>query len=95
MPNTARVFSIILVLFVAVCGSDVVVSAASKRTNAVAHADVRQLLQLMDRDKNGTVSKFEFLRYMEYIFAEARQVVAIAAGLENPQSSPKSLVAGG
>ena len=69
MPNTARMFSVLLVLFVAVCVSNVV-SAASKRTNAVARADVRQLLQLVDKDKNGTVSKDEFLRYMEYIFNE-------------------------
>jgi len=38
--------------------------AVSKRTNAAANADVRQLLLLMDKDKNGSVSRDEFLQYM-------------------------------
>ena len=70
MLNTARMFSVFLVLFVAACFLEIVSAAASKRTDAVARVDVRQLLQLMDKDKNGTVSKDEFLRYMEYIFDE-------------------------
>jgi Ca2+-binding EF-hand superfamily protein len=43
-------------------------SAASKRTDAAARSDVRQLLSLMDKDKNGTVSKEEFLQYMSATF---------------------------
>jgi Ca2+-binding EF-hand superfamily protein len=43
-------------------------SAASKQTDATARSDVRHLLSLMDRDKNGTVSKEEFLQYMSETF---------------------------
>jgi Ca2+-binding EF-hand superfamily protein len=42
--------------------------AVSKRTNAAAQADIRQLLRLMDKDLNGKVSKDEFLRYMSQTF---------------------------
>jgi hypothetical protein len=38
--------------------------AASNRTAAADAADVRKLLRLMDADKNGTVSKAEFLQFM-------------------------------
>ena len=42
--------------------------AASKHTAATAQSDVRQLLRLMDKDKNGAVSKDEFLQYMSRTF---------------------------
>jgi Ca2+-binding EF-hand superfamily protein len=42
--------------------------AASKRTDATAESDVRNLLLLMDKDKNGTVSKDEFLQYLSQAF---------------------------
>jgi Ca2+-binding EF-hand superfamily protein len=42
--------------------------AASKRTDAAAESDVRNLLLLMDKDKNGTVSKEEFLQYLSQAF---------------------------
>jgi Ca2+-binding EF-hand superfamily protein len=42
--------------------------AASKRTDAAAESDVRKLLLLMDKDKNGTVSKDEFLQYLSQAF---------------------------
>jgi Ca2+-binding EF-hand superfamily protein len=42
--------------------------AASKRTDAAAASDVRNLLLLMDKDKNGTVSKDEFMQYMSQAF---------------------------
>jgi Ca2+-binding EF-hand superfamily protein len=42
--------------------------AASKRTDAAAQSDVRNLLRLMDKDKNGTVSKDEFMQYMSQAF---------------------------
>jgi hypothetical protein len=38
--------------------------AFSKHTDAVIDADVRTLLRLMDKDKNGTVSRNEFTNYM-------------------------------
>jgi len=40
----------------------------SARTNAVARADVRQLVDMMDKDKNGVVSRDEFLQFMGQIF---------------------------
>ena len=42
--------------------------AASKRTAGAPQSDVRQLLRMMDRDKNGAVSKDEFLQYMSQTF---------------------------
>ena len=42
--------------------------AASKRTAAAADADVRQLVRMMDRDQNSTVSKDEFLQFMSETF---------------------------
>jgi len=42
--------------------------AASKRTDAAAEADVRNLLVLMDKDKNGSISKDEFLQYLSQAF---------------------------
>ena len=44
------------------------VAALSNRTNAVARADVRQLVDMMDKDKNGVVSRDEFLQFMGQIF---------------------------
>jgi hypothetical protein len=38
--------------------------AASNRTAGAARSDVQQLLRMMDMDKNGTVSKDEFLQFM-------------------------------
>jgi len=45
--------------------------ASSKRTNAAATRDVRQLVVLMDKDKNGSVSKEEFLDFMSQTFDRA------------------------
>ena len=42
--------------------------AFSKTTESMADASVRRLLRQMDRDKNGTVSKGEFLRYFSERF---------------------------
>jgi Ca2+-binding EF-hand superfamily protein len=42
--------------------------AASKRTDTAAESQVRQLLRLMDKDRNGTVSKDEFMQYMSQMF---------------------------
>ena len=43
-------------------------TAQSKTTNRVAIHDVRQLMQLMDKDKNGAVSKEEFMDFMSQTF---------------------------
>jgi hypothetical protein len=42
--------------------------AASKRALAAAQGSTRQLLRLMDADKNGVVSKEEFLQFMSEEF---------------------------
>jgi Ca2+-binding EF-hand superfamily protein len=42
--------------------------AQSRRTNAAAARDVQQLIRMMDADKNGTVSKDEFMNYMSQTF---------------------------
>jgi EF hand domain-containing protein len=40
----------------------------NKQTNVVADAGVRRLLRLMDKDKNGTVSRREFMRFLTQRF---------------------------
>ncbi len=61
--------------------------AVSKRTTATAQSDVRQLLRMMDSDKNGSVSKDEFLQYMSQTFN--RLDVNRSRGLErNELSAP-------
>jgi hypothetical protein len=42
--------------------------AFSKTTETMVDTSVRRLLQQMDKDKNGTVSKGEFLRYFSERF---------------------------
>ena len=42
--------------------------AQGKKTNMTATRDVRQLVRMMDRDKNGTVSKEEFMDFMSRTF---------------------------
>jgi hypothetical protein len=42
--------------------------AASRRINATAQAEVQRLLRLMDKDKNGAVSKDAFMEYMSQTF---------------------------
>jgi len=42
--------------------------AFSKHTDAVTDASVQRLLRLMDKDKNGTVSKNEFMNYFSQRF---------------------------
>ena len=42
--------------------------AFSKHTDAVTDASVRRLLRLMDKDRNGTVSKNEFMNYFSERF---------------------------
>lgn len=42
--------------------------AYGKRTRAIANTDVRQLMRLMDTDKNGSISKDEFMQFMAQKF---------------------------
>jgi len=42
--------------------------AQSQRTRATASRDVSQLLQMMDKDRNGSVSREEFLDFMSQTF---------------------------
>jgi hypothetical protein len=42
--------------------------AFSKHIDAVSDASLRRLLRLMDKDKNGTVSKNEFMNYFSERF---------------------------
>jgi Ca2+-binding EF-hand superfamily protein len=42
--------------------------AANKQTNAAANRDVRELVRMMDKDMNGTVSKDEFMAFMAETF---------------------------
>lgn len=44
---------------------------SGRRTNAAASRNVRQLTAMMDRDKNGAVSKEEFLDFMSQTFDRA------------------------
>ena len=55
-----------LSLVVGAVSSDAV--AQSRRTNAAASRDVQQLIRMMDADKNGVVSKEEFMNYMSQTF---------------------------
>jgi EF hand domain-containing protein len=42
--------------------------AQSRRTAAAAERDVQQLIRMMDADRNGVVSKEEFMNYMSQTF---------------------------
>jgi hypothetical protein len=60
--------------------------AQSIATQTVADQDVREMLHLMDQDKNGTVSKQEFLTFMSQTFD--RLDVGQKGYLEAPQLTP-------
>jgi hypothetical protein len=62
-----KLFSIIL-MWLAVEAISTAAFAFSKHTDAVTDASVRRLLRLMDKDKNGTVSKNEFMNYFSRTF---------------------------
>jgi Ca2+-binding EF-hand superfamily protein len=60
---------------IALVGISVMIGSASasalavgKHTAAVASADVQALLRLMDKDRNGSVSKDEFMQFMSQTF---------------------------
>ena len=64
----AKPIVLLISISLPIAGLSSQVSALSNRTNAVARADVRQLVNLMDKDKNGVVSRDEFLQFMGQIF---------------------------
>jgi len=51
-----------------VCATSTAPFAISKRTAATAVRDVAQLVRMMDKDRNGAVSKEEFINFMSQIF---------------------------
>ena len=87
MANTRQILMVLGMSLVA-AGFSGEAFAASKRTDVTARANVRQLLQLMDRDKNGTVSRDEFLQYMGQTFD--RLDVPANGQLEADESDPLS-----
>jgi hypothetical protein len=63
----------------------------NRKTNAVALGadEVKQLLTLMDTDKNGKISKAEFMKFME---AEFDRLDTDKSGELDPKELTKSLV---
>jgi len=67
MPKLQNIVTVVG-LSLAVASASTAAFAASKRTNAAAARDVRELVRLMDADMNGYVSKQEFMDYMSRMF---------------------------
>ena len=67
MPMTRTLIAFVGLSFVVGAVSTDAV-AQSRRTNAAASRDVQQLVRMMDADKNGVVSKEEFMNYMSQTF---------------------------
>ncbi|MGA8172527.1 MAG: EF-hand domain-containing protein [Methylocystis sp.] len=66
--------------------------AVSKRTWAAGSRDVQNLIRLMDQDKNGVVSKEEFMQFME---AEFDRLDVDKSGGLTPQELSRSSIYGG
>ena len=66
MPMTRKFISLVALSLVVGTVSTAAFGAAKRANTAESH--VRQLLSLMDKDKNGTVSKEEFMEYMSQTF---------------------------
>jgi len=66
MASNRQILHAVVAMLLAAASSEAL--AASKLTDEAARADVRELLKLMDKDKNGTVSRDEFLQYMGQTF---------------------------
>jgi EF hand len=66
MPMTRKFISLVALSLVVGTVSTAAFAAARRANTAESH--VRQLLNLMDKDKNGTVSKEEFMEYMSQTF---------------------------
>lgn len=58
----------LMAALLAVCTVSTTALAVTGRTAATAERDVKQLMHLMDVDKNGVVTKEEFLNYMGRTF---------------------------
>ena len=63
--------------------------AVSKRTWSAGSRDVQNLIRLMDQDKNGVVSKEEFMQFMEAEFD--RLDVDRSGGLTSKELSHSSI----
>jgi len=57
-----------VLLMVGTISSTALAATISRRTNAAALSDIRQIVRMMDRDQNGAVSKDEFVEYMSGLF---------------------------
>jgi Ca2+-binding EF-hand superfamily protein len=67
MPMTRNLIALVgISLVVGSVSTDAV--AQSRRTAAAATRDVQQLIRMMDADRNGVVSKEEFMNYMSQTF---------------------------
>jgi Ca2+-binding EF-hand superfamily protein len=64
MSMTRKLVALLVGMLLVVGSVSTAAFAASNRTAGAARSDVQQLLRLMDMDKNGTVSKDEFLQFM-------------------------------
>jgi len=64
----ARRLLSVVATWLAVQAMSTVAFAFNKHIDAVTDASVRRLLRLMDKDKNGTVSKNEFMNYFSERF---------------------------
>jgi hypothetical protein len=67
MSNTRNIAAF-TALSLAIASISTVAIAQSKRTRAAAARDVDQLMHMMDKDLNGTVSKQEFMDFMSQTF---------------------------
>lgn len=69
MFNMPKLIALVGVgLAVAAASSDAWAQRYSRRTAGAAARDVRDLVRAMDADKNGVVSKDEFMNYMSQTF---------------------------
>lgn len=69
--NIARVVAAIALLVTSGAGAGTAAAQAADKPKdkvALGESDVKQLLLLMDTDKNGKISKEEYMRFMEAEF---------------------------
>jgi Ca2+-binding EF-hand superfamily protein len=66
MPMTRKFIALVALSLVA--GTVWTAALAATRRANTAESHIRQLLKLVDQDKNGTVSKDEFMQYMSEMF---------------------------
>jgi len=90
MSKIAKIALISAVVAAAVASTSA--SAVSKRTWAEGGRQVQQLIRLMDQDKNGVVSKEEFLQFMEAEFD--RLDIDKSGGLTAKELSRSSIYTG-